>query len=98
MTGQRTFDELVAEADAQPVEGWDFSWPDGRATEERPGWGCSGLLRERLAGARAVLDIQTGGCEVLADAVRGSEHVPDVLAATESWPPNATLAQRALAS
>ncbi len=38
----RTFEELVAEAEAAPVEGWGFSWLAGRATEERPSWGISG--------------------------------------------------------
>jgi len=89
--------ELIAEAAAQPVEGWDFSWLAGRATEERPAWGYSGLLAERLATARSVLDIQTGGGEVLAGALRSSDHGPAVLAATESWPPNVALARRALA-
>ena len=37
----RSFDELVSEADAAPVDGWDFSWLDVRATEERPSWGTS---------------------------------------------------------
>jgi SAM-dependent methyltransferase len=97
VTRPRTFDELVAEAGAVPVEGWDFSWLEGRATEERPAWGYSGLLRQRLARARAVLDIQTGGGEVLAGALRGSDHRPAAVTATESWPPNAMLAQRALA-
>lgn len=97
MTRHRTFDELVAEARAQPVAGWDFSWLAGRATEERPAWGYSGLLRERLAGAQAVLDIQTGGGEVLGGALRGTDHRPAAVAATESWPPNAALAQRTLA-
>jgi SAM-dependent methyltransferase len=97
MTRPRTFDELVAEGAAEPVEGWDFSWFDGRATEERPAWGYSGLLRERLGGARAVLDIQTGGGEVLAGALRASATVPPTVAATESWPPNAVLARQALA-
>jgi len=96
VTEQRAFTELVAEADAQPVDGWDFSWLAGRATEERPAWGYSGLLRDRLGAARAVLDIQTGGGEVLAGALRGSDHTPAVVAATESWPPNVALAQRAL--
>ncbi|MFH8471593.1 hypothetical protein [Streptomyces sp. NPDC018000] len=32
------FDALVAEA-AVSVDGWDFSWLDGRATEQRPSWG-----------------------------------------------------------
>jgi SAM-dependent methyltransferase len=88
---------LVAEGASVPVEGWDFSWFDGRATEERPAWGYQRMLRERLSGARAVLDIQTGGGEVLAGALQGCGAVPTALAATESWPPNATLARHALA-
>ncbi|MGH7883913.1 MAG: SAM-dependent methyltransferase, partial [Candidatus Dormibacteraceae bacterium] len=35
----KSFDELVAEADVVDVAGWDFSWLEGRATEERPPWG-----------------------------------------------------------
>lgn len=97
MTRPGTFQELVAEGAAEPVEGWDFSWFDGRATEERPTWGYSGLLSQRLGGARAALDVQTGGGEVLAGALRASANVPDTVAATESWPPNAVLAHRALA-
>ncbi len=94
MTRQRTFAELIAEAAAEPVAGWDFSWFEGRATEERPAWGYSGLLRERLGRASAVLDLQTGGGEVLAGAC---QQAPDRLVATEEWPPNAALARRALA-
>ncbi|GCD36109.1 methyltransferase type 11 [Streptomyces chrestomyceticus JCM 4735] len=80
----RTFDDLVAEAESVSVEGWDFSWLDGRATEQRPSWGYQRRLGERLASARAALDIQTGGGEVLA----GAGPLPPVMAATESWPPN----------
>lgn len=98
MTQQRTLAELVAEAAAEPVEGWDFSWLAGRATEERPSWGYAGLLAERAGRARAMLDIQTGGGEVLAGALRDSERVPATVVATESWPPNAMLARRALAA
>jgi SAM-dependent methyltransferase len=97
MPRPRTFEELVAEGATEPVEGWDFSWFDGRATEERPAWGYSGLVRERLGGARAVLDVQTGGGEVFAGALQGCASVPPTIAATESWPPNAVLAGRALA-
>ncbi|MFH8345128.1 class I SAM-dependent methyltransferase [Streptomyces sp. NPDC018045] len=80
----RTFDDLVAEAESVSVEGWDFSWLDGRATEQRPSWGYQRRLGERLACARAALDIQTGGGEVLA----GAGPLPPVMAATEFWPPN----------
>jgi SAM-dependent methyltransferase len=72
MPSQPTYDELIAEGDAVPTAGWDFSWFDGRATEERPAWGYSRLLSERLRRAHAVLDIQTGGGEVLAGALRAA--------------------------
>lgn len=74
----------MAEAEAAPVAGWDFSWLDGRATEQRPSWGYQRLMNARLARATAALDIQTGGGEVLA----GAATLPPVMAATESWPPN----------
>lgn len=88
----RTFDELVAEADAVSVAGWDFSWLQGRATEERPSWGYQRLLRARLAQASAALDLDTGGGEVLA----GAAPFPTTMAATEPWPPNIALATRLL--
>jgi SAM-dependent methyltransferase len=88
----RTFDELVAEADAVSVAGWDFSWLHGRATEQRPSWGYQRLLRGRLAQATSGLDIWTGGGEVLA----GAGPFPPTMAATEPWPPNIALATRLL--
>jgi SAM-dependent methyltransferase len=88
----KTFEGLVAEAAAADVTGWDFSWLDGRATEQRPSWGYQRLMGERMALATAALDIQTGGGEVLA----GVPRVPRLTAATESWPPNLARAQRNL--
>ena len=94
----RSLAELIAEGDAVPVEGWDFSWFEGRATEERPAWGYARLLAERIGRAEAVLDVQTGGGEVLAEALQRGRHSElRRLAATESWPPNAELARRVLA-
>ncbi|MFI9743519.1 class I SAM-dependent methyltransferase [Streptomyces sp. NPDC052494] len=80
----RTFEELVDEAAAAPVEGWDFSWLEGRAHEQRPSWGYQRVMGERMARAQAALDIQTGGGEVLADVPK----LPPLVVATESWPPN----------
>ncbi|MFE7590498.1 class I SAM-dependent methyltransferase [Kitasatospora sp. NPDC057512] len=91
----RTFEELIAEAESVSVDGWDFSWLEGRATEERPSWGYQRLLAGRLGAATAALDVQTGGGEVLAGAVRLGGR-PTVLAATESWPPNLARATRLL--
>ena len=83
-TMHRSFEELVAEADAAPVAGWDFSWLDGRATEQRPSWGYARAMGERMGRASAALDIQTGGGEVLASVPK----LPPLAVATESWPPN----------
>ncbi|PXY24975.1 SAM-dependent methyltransferase [Prauserella sp. PE36] len=88
----RSFDDLVAEAATAPVDGWDFSWLDGRATEQRPYWGYQRRLGLRLARASAALDLQTGGGEVLAGAPR----FPPVMVATESWPPNVAAAATSL--
>lgn len=86
------FEELIAEANAVSVDGWDFSWLDGRASEQRPSWGYQKQQARRLATARAALDIQTGGGEVLAEA----EVFPPTMVATESWPPNLGKATRLL--
>ncbi|WP_171110012.1 MULTISPECIES: class I SAM-dependent methyltransferase [Streptomyces] len=85
---RRSFEELVAEGAAVPTEGWDFSWFEGRATEARPSWRYAESLAGRLARARAALDIQTGGGEVLDFALGAAAHPPRLLAATEGWPPN----------
>ncbi|MFD7746438.1 class I SAM-dependent methyltransferase [Streptomyces sp. NPDC059698] len=78
------FEALVAEAGSVSVDGWDFSWLDGRATEQRPSWGYARAMADRLGRARAALDLQTGGGEVLASAPK----LPPVTVATEAWPPN----------
>jgi SAM-dependent methyltransferase len=88
----RTFDELVTESEAAPIDGWDFSWLDGRATEERPSWGYQRMMSQRFATVTAALDIDTGGGEVLA----GAKPFPLTMVATESWPPNAALATQRL--
>jgi SAM-dependent methyltransferase len=89
----RSFHDLLAEGESAPVDGWDFSWFDGRATEQRPPWGYARLLDEAMSRAGSALDLQTGGGEVLA----GVRRPPAVLAVTESWPPNAVLARDRLA-
>lgn len=76
----RTFEDLVAEAASASVGGWDFSWLDGRATEERPSWGYQRQLSQRLANATAALDLETGGGEVLA----GAGNFPPTMVATEA--------------
>ncbi len=88
----RSFDDLVSEAEAASVDGWDFSWLDGRAIEHRPSWGYARSMGERMSTASAALDLQTGGGEVLASVPR----LPRLTVATEGWPPNVAKATRLL--
>ncbi|MEV8595899.1 class I SAM-dependent methyltransferase [Streptomyces sp. NPDC052012] len=86
----RSFEDLLAEGVSVPIEGWDFSWFEGRATEARPSWGYATAMAERLAHATAALDVQTGGGEVLQFALtRAAPQRPTLVVATEGWPPNA---------
>ena len=93
----KSFEELVDEGEAEPTEGWDFSWFEGRATEDRPSWSYARSLVPRVAATSAVLDVQTGGGEVFSDVLERAG-APDVVAATESWPPNVALARERLRS
>ena len=86
------FEDQIACGAGVDVTGWNFSWLQGRATEERPPWGYARRLAERLAQAEASLDIQTGGGEALAEA----RSYPPTAVATESWPPNLLQATRRL--
>ncbi|WP_454908755.1 class I SAM-dependent methyltransferase [Variovorax gossypii] len=88
----KSFDELVAQAEAADVSGWGFDWLAQRATEERPPWGYARLLAQRLAGVASALDLDTGGGEVLDEAAR----FPPLMCATEAWPPNARKAKERL--
>ncbi|MEU7717845.1 methyltransferase domain-containing protein [Streptomyces tibetensis] len=69
-----TYQELLAEGASVPTQGWDFSWFEGRATEARPSWGYAVSMAERLGRASAVLDLQTGGGEVLDFALARVAH------------------------
>jgi SAM-dependent methyltransferase len=86
------FDELVAEAERAPITGWDFSWLDGRATEERPPWAYSARVAEFAGASERMLDVQCGGGELLA----GLPVHPRLLVATEAHPPNLAVAARRL--
>jgi SAM-dependent methyltransferase len=88
----RSFDELVDEAEAVDVSGWDFGWLDGRATEQRPPWGYSRLLALRLSEVGSALDIDTGGGETVAQMPQ----LPSTMVVTEGWAPNVERARRIL--
>jgi SAM-dependent methyltransferase len=92
----RTFEELVAEGASVPTEGWDFSWFEGRASEARPSWGYATTMAGWLGRADAVLDVQTGGGEVLDFALAHAPRLPRLAVATEGWAPNVAKATAVL--
>jgi methyltransferase family protein len=50
-----------------------------------------------MDGARAVLDVQTGGGELFAEVLQHVTNRPETLVATESWRPNIDVARSSLA-
>jgi SAM-dependent methyltransferase len=88
----RTLSDLIDEAAAVDVSGWNFEWLDGRATEERPPWGYSRLIASRLRHVASAVDIDTGGGEIIAEM----PHLPSKMAVTEGWPPNVERARALL--
>jgi SAM-dependent methyltransferase len=96
MSTNARFEQLLAEGLAAPTEGWDFSWFDGRATEGRPSWKYSRAMRDRMAKSHAILDIQTGGGERLAEVLSEIDAGSRLIFATESWGPNIPIAQHNL--
>lgn len=86
------YDELVAAAMAAPVEGWDFSWSSGRVRGSEPSWSYPELARAHVATAGRLLDVDTGGGELLASL----RPLPRHTWATEGWPPNIAVARARL--
>jgi SAM-dependent methyltransferase len=88
-----TFEQLVAEAQAAPVSGWDFSWLTARGSTAAPlPWDYRAEVARHAADAASLLDMGTGGGEWLAKL---TPHPPRTVA-TEGWPPNVPVAARRL--
>ena len=78
---------------AAPFAGWDFSYLDGRMIEAQPPWSYPDLARAAVAQAEDVLDIATGGGEVLASFAP----FPGRATAVEGYAPNLPVARARLA-
>jgi len=81
--------------DSQPFTGWDFSYLSGRRIMLLPQgiWDYPTSVLAAIDQAHAMLDMDTGGGEALADLPR---RPPDT-AATEGYPANVPVARRRLA-
>jgi SAM-dependent methyltransferase len=89
---RKQFEELIAEAERQPFEGWDFSYVKDRMVEEPLPWDYPAIVRERLDGVSALLDLGTGGGEVFSQLAP----FPPRTFAAEEYAPNVPIAARRL--
>jgi SAM-dependent methyltransferase len=92
MTNLPQFERLLAEAAAQPFDGWDFSWLTERTTITPLPWDYAQIITEVAPRAESLLDLGTGGGEWLSQL----RPRPRRTVATESWPPNVPIAHQRL--
>ncbi|UED87740.1 class I SAM-dependent methyltransferase [Streptomyces profundus] len=85
---------LIDEGLTTPFEGWDFTRFEGRLPDPREilPWSYERLVRERLPRVGSLLDLGTGGGELLSSL----GPLPARVAATEGYPPNVPIASRRL--
>lgn len=89
----RGYEQLVADAVDVPLSGWDFSWLAGRSAGSDPTWSYPDIARELLPGRTSLLDVDTGGGELLASLAP----LPTRTTAVEGWEPNLPVARDRLA-
>ncbi|MFI5931750.1 class I SAM-dependent methyltransferase [Actinoplanes sp. NPDC051494] len=89
MGSGRQYDQLVSEAVGVPRTGWEFAWRDGRAIGSDPSWSFPELARPLVRRAGSVLDLDTGGGELLAELAPLPAHT----VAVEGWAPNVAVAR-----
>jgi SAM-dependent methyltransferase len=94
MTCSNEFDKLVQDALSLPFTGWDFSTIAHRWKTNEPSWNYPNLARSRMLGIDAMLDLDTGGGELLSSLAP----LPPYTWATESYPPNIPVAKKRLES
>jgi len=86
------FDRLIADAEAQQMSGWDWSYVEGRYSEAPPPWNYPEKVRAHLQPNLTLLDMGTGGGELLASMAP----LPNDTWATEGYPPNIPIARARL--
>ncbi len=92
MINDPQFDQLLREALAIDFFGWDFSVIGERWTTTPLPWDYLTLVKARLPGVRSLLDLGTGGGELLASL----GPLPPETWATEGYAPNVPVARQRL--
>lgn len=82
----------LAEERVACMDGWDFSYLEGRCREEGPPWDYRAEIQKYLTPEKMLLDIDTGGGEFLLSL----HHPYHKTCATEGYAPNVELCRREL--
>jgi SAM-dependent methyltransferase len=88
--------DLIASWSAEerePFAGWDFSHVADRLVEQQPPWSYEAMAKPLMRGAGSLLDLGTGGGEVLSGL---KDAFPPRVAAAEAYPPNVAVARARL--
>ncbi|GIE79573.1 methyltransferase type 11 [Actinoplanes philippinensis] len=93
MRSNRQEEELNAAATGASMTGWEFAWLDGLAVASEPSWSYLDLARPLVRRAGSVLDLDTGGGELLAELAP----LPPRTVAVETWARNTPAARERLA-
>ncbi|MBL7254938.1 methyltransferase [Paractinoplanes lichenicola] len=83
--GQQYEDSAAGER----ATGWEFAWLDGRDVGSEPTWSFPGIARALVRRAAALLDLDTGNGEFLAELAP----LPPHTVAVESWSRNTPVAR-----
>ena len=93
-TEKARFESYLQEASEAPFQGWDFSYMNryGGQVEEPLEWCYENIVKETIKPSDIVLDMGTGGGELLATF----QPLREQTYATEAYPPNIPLAKQTL--
>lgn len=88
----KPFEELISEAEAWELKGWDFSSLADRWVESPLPWNYRARVLAHLRRSTSMLDMGTGGGEFLSSL----KLLPSRACATEGYPPNVPIARERL--
>lgn len=91
MTGDTRLAQWRCDA-AAPFQGWDFSYLNDRMVEAEPPWDYLGLAKAAVARSTDLLDVATGGGEILSSLAP----FPGRARAVEGYEPNLAVARSRL--
>jgi SAM-dependent methyltransferase len=83
------FERLLSESQHQSLSGWDFSYLADRWITEKTSWDYAQIVQEKMKQAGSLLDMGTGGGELLYSFAP----LPETTFATEEYTPNVPIAR-----